>query len=286
MKTIEISFPDPSRIIRAALDEDVGHGDVTTTCTVAAGTISHAYLLAKEPMRLAGLPAFCEVFNILGMGDDAEWKLNAKDGDDVDAGTRILEVRGDARILLTGERTALNLLQRLSGIATMAARWTKQLENTKCKLVDTRKTTPCLRSLEKYAVRMGGAFNHRFGLYDGLMIKENHARAAGGITNAVRAARENCPHTLKIEVEVADLGELREALEAGADILLLDNMNIENIRQSVSLNSGAALLEVSGGITEEKLREIAEAGVDLISAGALTHSARAVDLSFLFDQNS
>jgi len=282
VKNIESSFPDADQIIRAALREDLGCGDVTTLAVVPAGRTARAYLLAKEPMRLAGLPAFRRVFDILGMVD-AVWKLSASDGDDVDAGTRILEVEGDARILLMGERTALNLLQRMSGIATAASQWSQHLEGLNCKLVDTRKTTPGLRVLEKYAVRTGGARNHRFGLFDGVLIKENHARAAGGITRAVRAARENCPHTLKIEVEVSTMEEVQEALNAGADILLLDNMDLETLRQAVKLNSGRAVLEASGGISEKKLRDVAETGVDLISAGALTHSAKAVDLSLLFE---
>ncbi len=270
------------RVLRAALEEDVGAGDVTTQATVPPGTQARAWLLAKEPLRLAGLPGFLRTFELLGGGGLA-WDLRARDGDDVAAGARVLEVRGDARVLLTGERTALNLLQRLSGIATLTARWTRCLTGTRARLVDTRKTTPGLRALEKYAVRVGGGANHRTGLYDGVLIKENHLRAAGGIANAVAAARAGAPHTLRVEVEVTTLGELAQALAAGVDAVLLDNMDLATMAEAVRQVGGRALVEASGGVTEERLRAIAETGVDLISAGALTHSARAVDLSFLFE---
>lgn len=279
---MDFPFRAADRVIAAALDEDVGDGDRTTEATVPPGTRARAYLLAKEDLRLAGLPAFARVFAALG-GRDLSWTWHARDGDDVAAGTRVLEVAGDARVLLTGERTALNLVQRLSGIATQAARWARHLAGTGARLVDTRKTTPGLRALEKYAVRVGGAANHRTGLYDGVLIKENHIRAAGGIARAMAAARRAAPHTLRVEVEVTDLAELAQALEAGADAVLLDNMTLEGLREAVALTRGRALLEASGGVTEDRLRAIAGTGVDLISAGALTHSARAVDLSFLFE---
>lgn len=270
------------RVLRAALDEDVGTGDVTTRVCVPPGTRARAYLVAKEPLRLSGLPGFVRTFELLG-ARDLTWTFHAADGDDVAAGTRLLDVSGDARTLLTGERTALNLLQRLSGIATMAARWSRHLAGTRTRLVDTRKTTPGLRALEKYAVRVGGARNHRTGLFDGVLLKENHLRAAGGIAAAVAAARERAPHTLKVEVEVTTLAELDEALAAGADAVLLDNMDLATLAAAVAQTAGRALLEASGGVTEDRLAAIAAAGVDLISAGALTHSARAVDLSFLFE---
>lgn len=270
------------RVLRAALEEDVGPGDVTTQAAVPAGTRARAALIAKEPLRLAGLPGFVRTFELLG-GGELRWEFFRQEGDDVAAGTRVLQVGGDARVLLTGERTALNLLQRLSGIATLTARWARKLEGTRARLVDTRKTTPGLRALEKYAVRVGGGANHRTGLFDGVLLKENHLRAAGGIAPAVAAARREAPHTLRIEVEVTNLGELAEALEAGTDAVLLDNMGLEDMAEAVRLTAGRALLEASGGITEDRLRAVAETGVDLISAGALTHSARAVDLSFLFE---
>ncbi|GAB4271084.1 MAG: carboxylating nicotinate-nucleotide diphosphorylase [Deferrisomatales bacterium] len=270
------------RVIRAALEEDVGTGDVTTWATVPEGTRARAHLVAKEPLRLAGLSGFRRVFELLG-GADLWWEFHAADGDDLQAGDRVLRVEGDARTLLTGERTALNLLQRLSGIASLTARWASYLEGTRARLVDTRKTTPGLRALEKYAVRVGGAANHRFGLFDGVLIKENHIRACGGVAEAVGAARSRVPHTLRVEVEVTTLDELDAALEAGADAVLLDNMSLEEMARAVERTAGRALLEASGGITEERLRAVAETGVDLISAGALTHSARAADLSFLLD---
>ncbi len=270
------------RVLRAALEEDVGVGDVTTQATVPSGTPACAWLLAKEPLRLAGLPGFVRAFELLG-GTDLTWEFHARDGDDVEEGARVLDVRGDARVLLTGERTALNLLQRLSGIATLTARWTRLLEGTAARLVDTRKTTPGLRALEKYAVRTGGGRNHRTGLYDGVLIKENHIRAAGGLLPAVTRAQAEAPHTLRVEVEVTSLQELEDALSAGVDAVLLDNMGLEDMTEAVRRAGGRVLLEASGGVAEERLRAIADTGVDLISAGALTHSARAVDLSFLFE---
>ncbi|MEW6486818.1 MAG: carboxylating nicotinate-nucleotide diphosphorylase [Thermodesulfobacteriota bacterium] len=270
------------RVLRAALEEDVGPGDVTTQAAVPAGTRTRAALIAKEPLRLAGLPGFVRTFELLE-GGELRWELLCREGEEVAAGARVLRVEGDARVLLTGERTALNLLQRLSGIATLTARWTRHLAGTRARLVDTRKTTPGLRALEKYAVRVGGGANHRTGLFDGVLLKENHLRAAGGIAAAVAGARRRAPHTLRIEVEVTNLQELREALDAGADAVLLDNMGLPEMAEAVRRTGGRALLEASGGVTEERLRVIAETGVDLISAGALTHSARAVDLSLLFE---
>jgi nicotinate-nucleotide pyrophosphorylase (carboxylating) len=270
------------RVLEAALTEDVGAGDVTTQATVPEGTSARGWLLAKESLRLAGLQGFVRTFELLG-GGKLTWELHARDGDDLAAGTRVLEVRGDARVLLTGERTALNLLQRLSGIASVTARWARHLEGTKARLVDTRKTTPGLRALEKYAVRVGGGANHRTGLFDGVLIKENHIRAAGGLREAATRAQAQVPHTLRIEVEVTSLAELDEAMEAGVDAVLLDNMGLSDMAEAVRRIGGRALVEASGGVTEERLRAIAETGVDLISAGALTHSARAVDLSFLFE---
>jgi nicotinate-nucleotide pyrophosphorylase (carboxylating) len=279
-----VDFPRlaADRVLRAALEEDVGAGDVTTQAAVPPGTRARAVLIAKEPLRLAGLPGFVRTFELLE-GGELRWELFCREGEDMPAGVRILRVEGDARVLLTGERTALNLLQRLSGIATLTARWTRQLAGTRARLVDTRKTTPGLRALEKYAVRVGGGANHRTGLFDGVLLKENHLRAGGGIAAAVAGARRRAPHTLRIEVEVTNLQELREALDAGADAVLLDNMGLAEMAEAVRATGGRALLEASGGVTEERLRAIAETGVDLISAGALTHSARAVDLSLLFE---
>jgi len=279
-----MSFPRRAaeQVILAALDEDVAGGDITTQATVPEDAVATARLIAKQSLRLAGLPAFPMVFQSLG-GEPLAWEIHRADGDDVVPGTEVLRVTGNAGILLTGERTALNLLQRLSGVATITARWAAHLQGTRARLIDTRKTTPGLRALEKYAVRVGGGANHRTGLYDGVLIKENHIRAAGGIPAAVAAARRFAPHTLRVQVEVTDLDELRVALEAGADAVLLDNMSTDDMRRAVEITAGRALLEASGGMTEDRLRAVAETGVDLISAGALTHSAPAVDLSFLFE---
>ncbi|HSH69200.1 MAG TPA: carboxylating nicotinate-nucleotide diphosphorylase [Deferrisomatales bacterium] len=270
------------RVIAAALDEDVAGGDITTVATVPADAQATARLVAKQALRLAGLPAFRMVFAALG-GADLRWEYSHQDGDTVEPGTEVLRVSGNARVLLTGERTALNLVQRLSGVATLTARWVGHLAGTSSRLVDTRKTTPGLRTLEKYAVRVGGAANHRTGLYDGVLIKENHIRAAGGIAAAVAAAVAAAPHTLRVQVEVTDLEELRQALDAGAGAVLLDNMSDDALCEAVRLTAGRAVLEASGGITEDRLGSVAATGVDLISAGALTHSAPAVDLSFLFE---
>jgi nicotinate-nucleotide pyrophosphorylase (carboxylating) len=193
------------------------------------------------------------------------------------------EIAGDARMLLKGERVALNFLQRLSGIATLAARYVEAVAGTTTRIVDTRKTTPGLRILEKYAVRVGGGHNHRFGLYDGVLIKENHIAAAGGIAEAITRTRHYIPHTLKIEIEVESLDQLQQALTAGADIIMLDNMTLEQMRQAVVMADHRAILEASGGMTLERVRQVAEAGVDIISVGALTHSARAMDISLLLE---
>ncbi len=270
------------RVLRAALEEDIGPGDVTTRAVVPPGTRVEARLLAKQELVLAGLPGFVRAFELVGRG--VTWTLRAADGDRVGPGTVVAVAHGDARVLLTAERTALNLLQRLSGIATQASEWVRELEGTGARLVDTRKTTPGLRALEKYAVRVGGAANHRFGLFDGILIKDNHIRAAGGVAAAVAAARRNAPHTLKVEVEVTTLAELDQALGAGADAVLLDNMDLDTLSRAVERAAGRAVLEASGGVTRDRLRAIAQTGVDLISAGALTHSAPAADLSLLFQE--
>ncbi|TAL15738.1 carboxylating nicotinate-nucleotide diphosphorylase [bacterium] len=274
-------FQEADRVIRAALTEDIGPGDVTTLSTVPEKTRATAFLVAKEDLRLAGLRGFTRVFELLDPCG-VTFTLHKKDGDEVLSGETILEAEGPARILLTGERVALNLLQRLCGIATMTSKWVKELEGTGAKLADTRKTTPGFRALEKYAVRVGGGVNHRFGLFDGVLIKENHIRASGSITNAVKSARQSAHHLLKIEVEVTNLDELREALFAGADAVLLDNMDLPTMAEAVAIAKGKALVEASGGMSLPRLREVAETGVDIISAGALTHSAPASDLSLLF----
>lgn len=268
------------RIIRTALQEDIGLGDVTTMATVEPGTTSRAELVAKEDFVLAGIDVARRVFYLLS--DSISFEPLSRDGHAIRKGTVLAWLKGDAVFLLQGERVALNLLQRMCGIATMTARFVEAVEGTGAIIVDTRKTTPGLRVLEKSAVRMGGGRNHRTSLYDGVLIKENHSAAAGGIAVAIRRARERVPHVLKIEVETRDLAEVEEALSAGADIVLLDNMDTQTLRQAVELVDGRALTEASGGVNLETVRSIAETGVNFISVGALTHSFRSADISMLF----
>ena len=271
---------ETDRIIRNALQEDIGLGDVTTLSTVEAGTISRAEMVAKEDFVLSGIDVAARVFALLDPGVAFE-KLR-EDGFTVHRGEVLAWLKGDARVLLQGERVALNLMQRMSGISTLTAAFVKEIEGFGAAVVDTRKTTPGLRGLEKYAVRMGGGRNHRTSLYDGVLIKENHVHAAGGIASAVAKARRYAPHTLRIEVETRNLTEVQEALTAGADIIMLDNMDLDGLREAVQLIDGRALSEASGGVTLATVKGIAETGVDLISVGALTHSSRAVDISMLF----
>lgn len=267
-------------IIRNALQEDIGTGDVTTLATIEPGIVARAELVAKEDFVLAGIDVARRVFQLLDVTVAFE-KLSG-DGLNVRRGDVLAWLRGEAAVLLQGERVALNLLQRMSGIATLTARFVREVEGTGATIVDTRKTVPGLRVLDKYAVRMGGGRNHRTSLYDGVLIKENHVAAAGGITTAVSRARERVPHTLKIEVETRNLEEVAEAVSAGTDIILLDNMDNATLRQAVELVAGRARTEASGGVSLETVRAIAETGVDLISVGALTHSVRAADISMLF----
>ena len=267
--------------IGSFLSEDLGRGDITTQATVARNARARGRFLAKEPMTVAGLEAAEAVFSTL----DSQQQLEAfaSDGDEVEAGKVIARTSGFADVLLAGERVALNLLQRLSGIATLTRKYVRAVEGTNAQIVDTRKTTPGLRMLEKYAVLSGGARNHRFGLDDGVLIKDNHIALAGGVAAAVERARDTVGHLHKIEVEVSTERDLREAVKSGADILLLDNLTPEETAKMVEVARGLApqvTLESSGGITIENVRAYAEAGVDLISIGALTHSARAMDISF------
>ena len=267
--------------IGAFLSEDLGRGDITTQATVARNTRARGRFLAKEPMVVAGLEAAEAVFSTLDTQQQIE--AFASDGEEVEAGKVIARTSGFADVLLAGERVALNLLQRLSGIATMTRKYVRAVEGTSAQIVDTRKTTPGLRMLEKYAVLSGGARNHRFGLDDGVLIKDNHIALAGGVGAAVERAREAAGHLHKIEVEVSTEKDLREAIRSGADILLLDNLSPDETARMVLIArelDPKVALESSGGITLENVRAYAEAGVDLISIGALTHSARAVDISF------
>lgn len=268
------------RIIQNALREDIGLGDVTTLATTEPGTPGRAELVAKEDFVLSGIDVAARVFALLD-GQVAFEKLR-EDGFAVQRGEVLAWIKGPAQILLQGERVALNLLQRMSGITTHTARFVREIEDTAAAVVDTRKTTPGLRCLEKYAVRMGGGRNHRTSLYDGVLIKENHIAAAGGIAKAVARSRQRAPHTLKIEVETTTLAEVEEALSAQADIIMLDNMDLVTLREAVVMIDGRALTEASGGVTLKTVRAIAETGVNFISVGALTHSSPAVDISMLF----
>jgi nicotinate-nucleotide pyrophosphorylase (carboxylating) len=269
--------PFLTQLIDLAFAEDIGTGDITTDYLVSSDSRGSAIIIAKEDLVLAGLDVARTVFQRL----DPEVQLQSahQDGAEIACGEIVLHLEGNLRALLTGERPALNFLQHLSGIATHVQTYVKALNNSRVRLVDTRKTTPGWRALEKYAVRMGGAHNHRMGLYDGVLIKDNHIAACGGIQQAVAAARKQISHLLKIEVEVTDLAGVHQALESGADVIMLDNMDIPHIREAVSVIQNRAIVEVSGGITLKNLTELSETGVDLISVGALTHSARAVDLS-------
>ncbi len=263
--------------IRLALQEDITSEDVTTNAVLPHAAPGEVQLICKGQGILAGLPVFLRVFQLLD--PDTEVDFYAQDGDTVSPGQHLATLRGDMRVLLSGERTALNYLQRLSGIATYTRRMADALAGTKTVLLDTRKTTPCMRLFEKYAVKVGGGSNHRLNLSDGVLLKDNHIEAAGGIRQAVEAARAYAPFVRKIEVEVESLQMVQEALDAGADIIMLDNMSCQQMAQAVSLIAGRAQTECSGNITLENIRSVAELGVDFISCGALTHSAPILDLS-------
>lgn len=264
-------------LIQIALEEDIGPGDITTDNAIDPEIKGKGIILAKEPLTLAGLEVAGDVFAFIDPLVACRYLF--KDGDEVAGGDIVMEVEGRLSSLLKGERTALNFLQHLSGIATNVRSYVKLLDDKNIRLVDTRKTIPGWRVLEKYAVRTGGAFNHRMGLYDGVLIKDNHIVACGGITKAIERIRDKVSHLVKIEVEVSDLSSVKEALAAKADVIMLDNMNLGMIKEAVALIGGKAVIEVSGGITKENLNSFSGAGVDLISVGALTHSARSVDLS-------
>lgn len=266
--------------IKNWLREDVGAGDVTTTVTIPAGSQSKAVIHAKDNGIIAGITVAELVFQVVDPG--LAFKPMVKDGDAVTHGTILAEVEGSTHSLLTGERLALNLLQRMSGIATRTRTYVDALEGLSTRLVDTRKTTPGHRLLEKYAVRVGGGANHRFGLYDAVMIKDNHIKGAGGITEAVQRARSVIPHTMTIEVETENMEQVREALQAGADIIMLDNMHPDRMREAVALIREQAphvKVEASGNVSLNTIRGIAESGVDVISVGRLTYSFESLDIS-------
>jgi nicotinate-nucleotide pyrophosphorylase (carboxylating) len=277
-------FSHMRRMVRQALEEDLGPGDATTLATVSPNTSGEAVLIAREKVVLAGMSAFKQTF--FEIDSTLTFAERYRDGDVVPEGSTVCRIRGPLAAILSGERTALNFLQRMSGIATLTRRYVDAVEGSRAKILDTRKTAPGLRWCDKYAVRTGGGQNHRFGLFDGILIKDNHIAAAGSISKAVSLAREKSPHTLKIEVEVEDLAGVKEACESGADIILLDNMGPEKLKEAVHLINGSAITEASGGITLDTLKETAATGVDLISVGALTHSPQAADFSLEITENT
>ena len=265
------------RIIQNALEEDLGGGDLTTDAIIDPEIRGKAVLETRQPMVLAGLHVFSRVFQLLS--SEIQFEYFFKDGHQVPKGEKICILSGSLSAILKAERTALNFIQRMSGIATLTRSYVDKVATLKVKVLDTRKTAAGLRVLDKYAVRMGGGFNHRLGLYDGILIKDNHIMAAGSIAKAITLARESVPHTLKVEVEVEDLSGVEEAIQAGADTVLLDNMSTDEMREAVRLSGGKVTIEASGNVNLENIIEIAQTGVDLISVGALTHSASAVDMS-------
>ncbi len=271
------------RIIQNALEEDIGSGDITTSSLIPEGSVSSASLTAKSGFILAGIPFAKRTFELV----DRSLKFRAliKDGSRVKAGTVLATIKGSTSSLLTAERTALNILQRLSGIATLTNEYVTAVKGLNSRIADTRKTAPGLRLFDKYAVKTGNGTNHRFGLFDGVLIKDNHISAAGGVAKAVKLARGKAHHLLKIEVEVKNLKEVREAVLAGADIIMLDNMQPDRIKRSVDTirkSTASIIIEASGNVSLKNVRTIAETGVDLISIGALTHSAPAADISMKF----
>ncbi len=264
-------------LIMSALKEDITSEDITTASVMREHKLGKVELIAKQDGIIAGLDVFKRVFKLLDQ--NTKCHFTKKDGDSVKNGELIGRIIGDIRVLLSGERTALNFLQRMSGIATYTNSVAKLLESTSTKLLDTRKTTPNMRIFEKYAVKVGGGYNHRYNLSDGILLKDNHIGAAGGVKQAVLMAKEYAPFVRKIEVEVENLDMLKEALDAGADIIMLDNMSPEDMREAVKLAKGRAETECSGNVTKENITRLVDIGVDYISSGALTHSAPILDLS-------
>lgn len=276
---LEIRILD--EIILGAFREDMPMGDITTDNIIGEGDSAKARLIAKESGVVAGLTVAKRAFELQDAMVAIEMYFN--DGDEVNKGDVLMSVEGNTRALLKAERTALNLLQRMSGIATRTHTLAVLIKEYNTKIVDTRKTAPGLRYLDKYAVRMGGGQNHRYCLSDGVLIKDNHIKAAGNITNAVRTVKDKIPHTIKIEVETENLSMVREALDAGADIIMLDNMTTNQMLEAVELISGKALVEASGDMDETRVVEVAKTGVDIISVGKITHSVRALDISMRFE---
>lgn len=264
-------------LIKLALSEDITGEDVTTNAVMPEKRLGTADLICKQDGVICGLAVFARTFTLLD--DSTEVELFAKDGDEVKRGAHIAKVTGDIRVLLSGERTALNYLQRMSGIATATRAMVKLLDGCKTKLLDTRKTTPNMRVFEKYAVKVGGGGNHRYNLSDGVLLKDNHIGAAGGVAKAIEMARAYAPFVRKIEVEVENLDMCREALDAGADIIMLDNMSADDMAKAVEMIGGRAITEISGNVTAQNIENIKKVGADFVSSGAITHSAPILDLS-------
>ena len=265
------------RLIMSALQEDITSEDITTNSVMPGYQLGEVELICKEDGVIAGLDVFKRVFELLD--ENTKVTFTVKDGDLVKKGEKLGLVQGDIRVLLSGERTALNFLQRMSGIATYTRKIADLLKGSKTKLLDTRKTTPNMRIFEKYAVKVGGGYNHRYNLSDGILLKDNHIGAAGSVAEAIRMAKEYAPFVRKIEIEVENLDMLKEALEAGADIIMLDNMSVEDMKEAVKLAAGKAETECSGNVTKENVAKLVDIGVDYISSGALTHSSPILDLS-------
>ena len=276
--------PQIERLIRDALDEDIGAGDLATMATISAASRGTGLFRAKKAGVVAGLVLLDRIFYFID--PKVHVRLLAKDGAEVSPGMVVAEAVGPVRALLLAERTALNFLQRLSGNATLTRKYVEAVKDFPCKVLDTRKTTPGLRTLEKYAVRMGGGMNHRIGLYDAALVKDNHIEATGSIAEAVKAVRRHAPFMAKVEVEASNLQQVREALDAGADVIMLDNMTLAQMTEAVKLVNKRAWIEASGGITLETIRQVAETGVDYISSGALTHSAPVVDFNMKITLNT
>jgi nicotinate-nucleotide pyrophosphorylase (carboxylating) len=276
MKNIEIDWDKVDLIIENALEEDLGSGDVTTDAIFSVDDTCEALIIAKEEGIIAGIPIAQRVFKKIDPEVTVAQKL--KDGEHVNPGDEILVIKGSIHAVLSGERLSLNLLQRMSGIATATSKYVAAISGYRTRILDTRKTAPGLRVLDKYAVSIGGGCNHRFGLYDAVLIKDNHIDFAGNISNAVEIVRSKYQSKFKVEVETSTLDEVREALKAGADIIMLDNMTVEMMKEAVRIINGKSITEASGGITLDNVRQIADTGVDFISVGAITHSSPALDI--------
>ena len=272
-----LNWSEVNKLLDLAFEEDIGTGDVTTESIFPEDAVCKAVIKSKEDGILAGLPIAKAVFEKLGTL--SEWDEIKKDGENISSGDILVRIEGSPKQILSGERLALNILQRLSGIATLTSRYINTVEGLEVKIADTRKTVPGFRTLSKYAVEVGGGHNHRMGLYDGVLIKDNHIKQAGGIKNAVEKIKKMVGRKFKIEVETSNIMQVNNALKAGADIIMLDNMSDEMMKEAVEIIGNKALIEASGGINLERVRQIAEIGVDIISIGALTHSASALDLS-------